>query len=150
MLPMLALRLQIGELLAADDTTLAPAANANKMALIAAAFTPDEGLEEGDLTYASFDGSTPITGVVGTQQAGVDPATLDQIVTIKEPAGGWRWESTGVTNLPQTIYGFALLDNALAVLLAVASLDEPVTITAAGQEINLGACKLTIVQQPVS
>lgn len=150
MLPMLALRLQLGELLAADDTTLAPAGAANKIALIAGPVTPDENLVVGDIDLASFDGSTPIAGATGTQQAGIDPVTGDQIVTIKEPAGGWRWESTGVTNLPQTIYGFALLDATLAELLAIGMLPVPVTITAAGQEINIGTATFRFVASPMS
>lgn len=150
MLPMKDVRLQLGELLAADPTTLAPAGAANKIALIMAAFTPDEVLVVGDLTLATFDGSTPIAGATGTQQVGNDPATGQQIITNKEPLGGWRWETTGLTNLPQTIYGWALLDTALAVLLGVELLPTPVALTEIGQEINIGTAKLTVVEQPMT
>lgn len=149
MLPVKAVRLQLGELLAADATTLAPAMSANKIALVQSAFVPSETLVIGDLTLATFDGSTAKAGATGTQQVGNSPATGDQIITITEPIGGWRWETTGVTNLPQTIYGFALIDNAGAVLLGTALLPTPLTLQEAGQEINLGAVQMTMVLQPL-
>ena len=150
LLPMKAVRLQLGELLAADTTTLAPAADANKIALIKANFTPQENLIVADLTLADFDGSTPLEGATGTQQAGIAPLSGQQVVTIIEPVGGWRWETTGVTNLPQTIYGYALLNDAGTVLLGVAKLPTAIPLTAAGQEINLGAVSLTLLLQPMS
>lgn len=149
MLPMRPVRLQLGELLAADATTLAPVTG-NKVALVMDPFTPEETMVPGSLTLATFDGSTPIVAGTGTQPAGLDPATGDQIITIKEPAGGFRWETSGVTNLPQTIYGYALLTNDLATLLAVATLPTPVTLQIAGQQINLGPIGLNIVQSPIS
>lgn len=150
MIPTKAVRLQLGELLADDATTLAPAANANELILLKDAFVPTEDLVIGDLTEADFDGYAPIGGAIGTQQAGVDPATGDQIVTNKEPLGGWRWEVTGATNLPQTIYGFALTDSTGATLLASELLAEPITLTAIGDEINVGVAQLRIVAQPIS
>jgi len=150
MLPMKDLRLSIGELIAADDAFLAPAANANKIALIKSAFSLEEGLEVGDLDLADFDGSAPIEGATGAQEAGLDPVTGDQIVTILDPAGGYRWEVSGDTNLPQTIYGFALLNNAGSGLIAAATLPAPITLTEEGQVINLGVVNLTIVARPVS
>lgn len=149
MLPTKAVRLQLGELLAADATTLAPAMDANQIALVKSAFVPDENALIADFTLADFDGSTPIAGATGTQQVGNDPATGDQIITIKEPAGGWRWESTGVTNLPQTIYGAILMDDGGTTLLGMMLLDTPLTIAEAGQEINLGSVKMTMVLQPI-
>lgn len=150
MLPMKAVRLRIGTLLAADATTLAPATDANTIALIKSEFTLEEDLVAADVDLADFDGSTPIAGATGAQQEGIDPATGDQIVTIKDPAGGYRFETTGVTNLPQTIYGYGLFNDDQTVLLGLALLDEPVTLTEANQVINLGKVDLNIVQQPIS
>jgi hypothetical protein len=149
MLPVRSVRLQLGILLAADTTTLAPA-TANKIALVKAPFVPAEDLALGDLTLADFDGSTPIAGSTGAQPVAIDPATGDQIITIKDPLGAYRWVTSGITNLPQTIYGYALVDNAAAVLLATALLPVPVTLTAAGQQIDLGAVTMVLVQQPIS
>lgn len=150
MLPMKAVRLQLGELLAADATTLAPAVNANKIALVAAAFTPNENLVAGDLTLATFTGSTPKAGATGAQQAGIDPPTQQQVITNLAPAGGWRWECTAAPASPESIFGFALLDSTLATLLGVALLPAPVAIAAVGDFVDLGAVTLTFVQTPLS
>jgi len=110
----------------------------------------EETLVAADIDLATFDGSTPIDGALGTQQCGVDPATQDQIVTIKEPLGGWRFETTRVTNLPQTIFGMALLSNDLATLLGYERFDVPITLTASGQVINPGVVNMRMVAQPMS
>lgn len=149
MLPMRALRLALGELLAADTTTLAPV-TANKVALIVAAFSLTENLVVGDLTLASFTGSTPKSGAAGAQQAGVDPVTGDQVVTILAPAGGWRWECTAAPGVPQIVYGFALLDSTLATLLGAAILDNPVSIANVSDFVDLGKVDIRFVARPMS
>jgi len=150
MLPMIALRLSLGSQMAANAAFLAPATDPNEIALIKADFAEEENLVIGDLTLADFDGYAAIPGIVGAQQVGVDPVTGEQVVTVKEPAGGWRWATTGVTGLPMTIYGFALCTEAAAALLAVYRFPTPITLTASGQEINIGAATFRFVVQPVS
>ncbi len=149
MLPMKSVRLQLGNLLAADTTTLAPV-SANKVALIAAAFTPSENLVIGDLTLASFTGSAPIAGAAGAQGVGIDPTTEDQVITNLAPAGGWRYVCTAAPATPQPIYGAALINNAGSTLLAVEAFPVPITITNVGDYVDLGALALNIVQQPIS
>lgn len=149
MLPMKALRLALGELLAADIPTLAPAA-ANKIALIAAAFTEQEDLVLGDLTFATFTGSTPKAGAAGAQQAGINPLTGDQCITNLAPAGGWRWECTAAPAVPETIFGYALTDNAGAIVLAVEQLVDAIVVANIGDTIDLGAVQMTFVLQPMS
>lgn len=149
MLPMQALRIALGDLLAADVGTLAPVA-ANKIALIAANFALNENLVVGDLTLATFTGSTPKAGAAGAQQVGIDPLTGDQVITNLTPAGGWRWECTVAPGAPETIYGFALLDATLADLLGAALLDNPITITSVGDFVDLGAVTIRFVSQPMS
>lgn len=149
MLPMKDLRLALGNLLAADVPTLAPVA-ANKVALVIAPFTPGEDTILSDLTLATFTGSAPKAGAAGAQQAGVDPVTQDQVITILTPVGGWRWECTVAPTPAQTIYGYALVDNAAAVLLAVEVLAAATTITNVGDYIDLGAIEMRFVLQPIS
>jgi hypothetical protein len=148
MLAMKALRLALGELLGADTGTLAPVA-VNKIALVKANFALDENLLIGDLTLADFDGSTPLAASATGGLVGIDPITGDQIITIKDPAGGWRWETTGLTNLPQTIYGYALIDNAGATLLAAALFPDPIPLSAVGEQVSIGEATLTIVPAPI-
>jgi len=136
MVPTTAVQNAAATLLAANAATLAPATDANVIALVMAPFTPNPTLVAGDLTLADFTGSTPIEGVTGTQPSGLDPATGQMIIDISPPAGGYRWETTDAVNLPQTIYGFALLSNDLSTLLASALLPAPVLLTMANQEIK--------------
>jgi len=149
MLPMRAVRLQLGELLAADTTTLAPVA-ANKIALIAAPFTPDQDLTVGDLTLATFTGSAPKAGVAGAQTVGNDPVTQEQMVNIIPPAGGYIFICTVAPASPETIYGFALIDDAGTGLLAVETLNEPVTISDVNDQVDLGNPDMRFVAQPIS
>ena len=136
----LAIREAMVALLAADAATLAPAADANKIALVMNEINPGEALTFADCTLATFTGATPIAAGTGTQPSGTDSFSGASVISIKVPAGGFRWETTDAVNLPQTIYGFILVDNAVAVLLAAARFDTPITLTAAGQVIeNLDA-----------
>jgi hypothetical protein len=139
-----ALREKLMQLLAADTATLAQAADNNLVALIMAPFTPAEGLAIGDLTFADFDGSTPIEVELGTQPEGIAPGTTDSIITISPPAGGWRWETTGLTNLPQTIYGFALVNNGSTVLFGSQAFSTPIDLNAINQVIQLDSVTFTL------
>lgn len=147
MLPMIALRLQIGELLAADTTTLAPA-TANKVAVIVAPFALSENLVAADLTLGTTGGLAPVAGVSGAQVVGLDPATLQQTILIKPPAGGYHWLTSGAS-YPVNVYGYALLDSTLADVLAVTALTVPVTLTADGQLLETDPLELSIVAQPM-
>ena len=149
MLPMIALRQKLGTLLADDIPTLAPA-TANKIALVNAAFSLDEGLIATSLSYANFTGSTPISGAAGDQGVGNDPLTGDQLITNLAPVGGWRFVCTVAPGAPETIFGFALLDHTLATLLGAELLPTPIAIVNAGDEIDLGAVTIRFVQQPMS
>jgi len=149
MIPVLAIREAMGDLLAADAATLAPAALANKIHLVVNAFVPAEDLVIGDLTFAGFTGSTALACGVGAQPTGFDPDTSEQLITLLSPVGGWRWEVTGGA-LPETVYGYALVDNVGTGLLATALLPNPISLTEVGQEVNLGAIQLRINSQPIT
>ena len=150
MLPMKAVRLQIGALLAADATTFAPPADANTVALVMEDFALTEDLVAADLELATFTGSTPLAQGLGTQLVGIDPLTGEQIVTLEAPAPGWRWECTVAPGAPQTIFGFGWFNVDQTVLLGAAKLDNPIQIAAVGDEINLGAIKVRLVLEPAS
>ena len=149
MLPMISVRQALGTLLAADTANLA-AATANEVALISANFTATENLTTAELTLASGDGADPIVGVSGVQLVGNDPLTLEQVITIKEPAGGWRWELTGVPSPAITIYGLALTLTAGGALLGVMKLPTPITLTNIGDFYDAGNIQMRFVAQPIS
>lgn len=151
MLPVTSIRQAIADLLAADTTTFAQAVTAVKLALVKNDFTEDENLVMGDFTKADFDGYADIAGVLGAQQVGIDPNTNEFVLTIKEPAGGWRWECTGGTGLPQSIYGFiCFAPGGSGVLLCMKRFDEAIAITASGQYIDIGNAEVRFVLQPMS
>ena len=137
------------DLLAADTGTLAPA-TANKMVLFKNNIVPNENTVYADLTLADFSGYADKSGIAGAQTRGVDPATGDQLIIIGAPVGGYIYECTGMVNVPQTIYGYALVDHTNTTLIAVQTLPTPVTIAAPGNIIDLGNPKLTQVAQPLS
>ncbi len=141
----LALREKAAQLLAADTATFAQAADANLVRLLVGEFPETEEVVIGDLTFANFAGSAGLEAELGAQPEGLDPVTGDAIITISPPAGGWRWETTGLTNLPQTVTGFALVTDDSLTLLGVQRLEEPVTLNAVNQVINLDA--ITIRQR---
>jgi len=148
MLPVKAVRLLIGETLA-TIVPLDQASALNRVALVMAPFTPSEDLALGDLTLATFDGSTAKTVALGAQQVGIDPTTGEQRITVPDVVGGWRWETTGTTNLPQTIYGFVLYDSTgPGPLIASETLPSPVTLTEVGQEIIVGKVQIAISLEP--
>jgi hypothetical protein len=149
MLPSKALRESLGTLLASDTSGLANA-TPNKVALFVNSITPNENILMSALTLASFTGSSPKTGTAGDQGVANDPVTGDQVITILAPAGGWRWVCTADPISPQTVFGFVLTDATLATMIAIALLPAPVTISHAGQQIDLGALEITFVLQPMS
>lgn len=150
MLPVKSVREAAGTLLAADTTTLAPAVNANKIALIAAPFTPDENLTLAGLTLATFTGSAPKTGATGAQPTGNDPLTGEQVISISPPVGGYIFKCTVAPGVPETIYGYCLTDNAGATLLAMALLPQPITIAAVNDQVDCEVPELRFVTRPIS
>jgi len=150
MLPMKALRLKFGELLAADATTLAQVADANVIALVISDFNLNEDLVVGDLTLADFTGSTPLVGGLGTQPVGIDPLTGEQIITLEDPAGGWRWECTAAPDEPQTVFGYVLLNDAMDAVFGATKLENAITVSESGHEVTIGSVQIRMVLQPAS
>lgn len=135
-------------LLGADTVTLAAALSVR---LITTAFA--ESMDYVPLTAdeATFDGYAGIDRVAATRPTSDDPATGNRVLTITPPLGGWRWESTGLTNLPQTINGYVVMLGAATIaltggtMLACKRLDTAITITAADQAVLLPDPQLTLV-----
>jgi hypothetical protein len=149
MLPVKALRLKLGTALAADATSLAPVANNNEVALVIQPFTPTEDLVVADLSLAAGDGLDPILAELGTQETGNDPTTGQQVITIVEPVGGWRFQLTGTPDPTVVVYGFALTTKDGVALLATALLPNQVSLAEIGYFIDLGTVTLTFVLEPI-
>jgi len=103
-------------------------------------YTPEIGLLLGDIELADF---TPVGDLQITQSAvpnaSVDPETGDPMLTVVPPVGGWYWETADAVNLPQLIYGYAVINAAGDTLVAVTDpLPDPITLEAAGESLNAG------------
>lgn len=128
---------QVVELIAADPTTLAPAALALHVHLAKVAFTPTPVLVVGDLTESDFNGAAAKSATVGAAQVFSDPVTLQRIVQLSAPVGGWTWEAADGTLLPQSVFGIYVTDNADAILYGSFLLNAPVQILAQGQGLAI-------------
>jgi len=111
MVPSRAIDASVAELLAADTNNLSQAANALKVFPIKAAFVPGPDLDTALLSKADFDGSTALLVGLNDQDTYFDPVSGQYKIKLIEPAGGWTWECTGTTNLPQTIHGYLVTKN---------------------------------------
>lgn len=141
-------RLSIGDALAADPDTFAPPTDANKISLIASDFTPSEDLELADFTLATFTGSAAKSFGVGDQNVGIDPITGDQVVVLLDPTGGYRWACTVAPLTPEVIYGFAVTNMDVDVLLATCKLPTPITIENVNDQIVIGSVEVRLLQTP--
>jgi hypothetical protein len=123
--------------IAADVTTLANPLFL-KVYLVKVPFVPGGNLTVADLTPADFAGAAALSNSTATMQVFVDPATGEWIIQVPEPVGGWHWVTTsGVTNLPQTIYGWACVDNTSAILYGSDVFGAPILLNGDGQGINV-------------
>lgn len=145
MIPSQAILDQITDLLAADATTIAPAALACHVHLAIAPFSPGAGLDIATLVEATFTGGGAISAGLGAQDVFTDPASGLKIIQLLEPAGGWHWDCTALTDLPQTVYGYWVSDNTDAVLYGSALLDAPLFLNAVGQGIDLPWIRFTFL-----
>jgi hypothetical protein len=136
---------RLAALLAADTSSLAPAALAVHVHLAINGFTPGPNLVVADFVPATFDGYAPLDADVGPQQDFVDAATGYRVVQLLEPAAGWHWVTTGLTDLPQVIYGFYVTNNADAVLYGCERFATPITLTASGQGIDIDQVRFNFI-----
>lgn len=151
MLPVKAIRLTIGEDMAANTTYWSMGAgNEFEVYLVTNAFTPDENLTTADFTLATFTGFAAIKGEDGDQLAGTDPLTGEQIMTLITPLGGWHWECTAAPGTPETITGFIVTEKATGDLQAMQLLDNPIVIEFVGDTVDLGTITIRFVARPMS
>lgn len=149
LLPTSQIRLSVGTLVAGDTNALNQPTLLNTMRLAAAPFVPSDTLIPASLTEASFTGYAAINQPAGAALTGVDPITLQQKITIPDPAGGYRWATTGLTGLPQTIYGYYLTNSTNGKVWGSALLPTPITLQDVGQIIDLGTINISVLNPPL-
>jgi hypothetical protein len=150
MIPTRMIRNETMALLAADAATLAPAALANGVKLSKTNFAPSENSAVADFTEADFLGYAPIAVGLGAQIEGLDPTTLDSLIFIKGPAGGFKWISTGPWITNQTVYGYYLVDSTGLILFGCGLFPTPILLTAAGQIIEINEPSLRLPANSIS
>lgn len=134
-------------LLCSDTLQLNDAACA--IALIKEPFTPSPVLTFADVTPADFGGYAELeVGAVPPLES-IDPVDGAALIDILPPAGGWRWETTNTTNLPQTIFGFCLR-NADDDLIASETLSTPVVLDGVNQTVVLDRVTLRLPAGAIS
>jgi len=127
-------------LYAIDETTWGDPSSATHIQLIQSEFVPSAELTLADVTLADFDGSTPIAVPIAPQIQVVDSGTGRLGILLKEPVGGYKFICSGATNLPQTIYGWAVTDDADSDhILWSELLPVPKVIASAGDFVELTA-----------
>lgn len=136
MFPNLTIYQKLMQLLVADTSTLAPAANPPKLKLAKADFTPTLSMVPGDFTEADFDGYSAVASPVNAQLQSLDPLTGDSVGEMKQPAGGYRYETTGTTGLPMTIYGYYLENDGGTEVYGAEKFAEPIILVATNQSIG--------------
>lgn len=138
MTPSTALKEAMLDLLAADTMTLAQAMNANEIALVVSSFTPAGDLVPGDVTFATFMGSAPVSVELMDQQVGYDPVRGEWFIQIVPPVGGFYYECSMAPASAETVYGYMLTNMAGSVNYGSKLLDTPVIIQAVGDSVDLG------------
>jgi hypothetical protein len=103
-----------------------------------------------DLVLADFGGYAAIECGAGAPGVYMDPATGQWEIRPVEPAGGFEWVVDADDNLPQSIYGFALLNNAGTTLVAAEKFDAPKVLTAQNQVVDVPQPKLKLAFVPLT
>lgn len=134
---------RIRTLLATDTTTFALAATPGKIHLAINSFSPSAALLVGSFTEATFVGYAALSLATGPQQTFNDSLTGGRVMQLVEPLGGWHWQTTATTSLPQTVYGFYCTDNGNAALWGSQLLPAPVPLNAIGDAVDIGNVRIS-------
>ena len=113
-------------------------------------FAPSEQTLLSDVVLADFTGSTPIDLVVGAEPEAFNPVTNASQIDLAAPLGGFRWVTGDAVHLPQTIFGYVLLNHGSTVVMASQLLDTPITLTSFPQVIDLGDVNLSLAPNSIT
>jgi hypothetical protein len=142
MLPTLALYQRPFILLADDTVTWENGGDPLQIWLVQNNVNYDKATVVGDLTAANFSTYAPVDIDPTTVEQGLDPLNNDSIIDVRAGGTPWRWEVTSTSNLPQTIFGFALVNTAGTLYFAGESFATPIVLNAVGQQISVTLAQL--------
>lgn len=137
--------LNTGQTLIGSDTgSLNPGALGCKVHLIQSNFTPGPATDFTTLTEADFTGATAIQQPVSGTHIYFDPVLQKRVIQINAPSGLWHWQASATTNLPQTIYGWCLTDNASAVTYGSDVFDTPILLQSTGDGVDIAEVRFAL------
>lgn len=138
MIPTQAVFERMMELLGADTATLNTTGSPTdaKVGLFINDFAPNAAMVLADLTEATFDGYVQIPADGHPHPQSLDPSNGNSRVTLLPSAGGWHWETTGLTDLPQTVFGYFVIGHGVLLNLAK-RFETPIVLTGANQSIDI-------------
>lgn len=144
MLPTRAFLQLVANAIAADALGFAELTPFVRICLAKNPFTPGPDLVLDDLTAADFDGYAVKHAGDASPSVFTDPNTGEWIIQLDSPAGGWHWQANGVTNFPQTIYGWYCTAADGDTLHAAELFSSPITLTAIGDGIDIAEARVRL------
>lgn len=137
---------RIAALLAADSVSFSSSPDGLHVRLFKSPITPTGSMDTATFAshFADFDGGNALAAEDGDANVAVDGGNGNNSVELVPPLGGFRWSVSGSDNLPQTIYGYVVMNTGETVVLFADLLPAPITLTGVGQVIELGFPKITI------
>ncbi len=116
-----------------------------ELQLSGAAFVPATMV---GFTQPTFDGYAAVGASDWVD--GIDPFTGDRTITLLPPVGGFEFDVTGNTNLPQSVYGFRVFNVTNNETVGSAVLAEPLVIQQAPSTFFINAATLRLNPAMVS
>jgi hypothetical protein len=133
---------EIYDLLAASIGADTVTFTANIVRAVDVPFTPAIDMPVPHL--ANGHGFGPITSSGTSLLSSTDPTTGDKVFTLKAPAGGWRWVTSGGGTYSLTIYGWVWLDAVEGLVQAAGLLAAPIIFDADGQSLEVDAVEFRL------
>lgn len=141
----------IATAIGADTDWLAAPTTFVALHLAKAAFTPSPALDIGTLEEANFVGYAAIHAASAATQVFKEPDSEQLVIQVREPAGGWHFETTSGVGLPQTVYGYYLTSSDGTDLIGSALLpDGPFTFTDNGQGLDIAQVRFLLDLIPLT
>lgn len=126
--------------LRSNMTTLVPFDAPMTLTPIMEPFVATDDLDLATLVPATFTGSAAKTS--GSPDVYYDSVLDRECIRLPDPLGGWAWQPTNGVNLPQTIYGFLVIDDAAD---RMASFNiAPVLLSSVLDAVILGSVEFTM------
>jgi len=127
----------IAAALAADTTWLAEATPFVSLHLAQNDFNPNLQMTLADLTECTFTGYAAINAASAATQTFYDPTTLEDVIQVREPAGGWHFACSGTPSPAQQVTGWYLTDSGATKLIGCQRFEETILITSVLQAVDV-------------